>query len=149
MLGLLTLILALSMVPNASALTDWVDISIDHAYYYDLDDDGISDDVLVNITCTVRDGMKHPSKSEYHVALTLPSGLVYLVIIEVTGKYNTIFMSLKMFDTATESGWYNVRVDGYGFGIRRGGYSTTTYDFDPPTGAGTGQPHVELLAYFS
>ena len=55
-------------------------------------------------------------------------------------------MSLKMFDTATEPGWYNVKVDAYSMGVHRG-HSTASYDFDPPEKQGTGQPTVSLLAY--
>lgn len=150
-LGLLVMfsaIIIFGTVQNAAALVDWVDISIDHAYYYDLDDDGASDDVLINITCSVHPGIKNPQRSEYYIALTLPSGVVYLVIIEVIGKYNTLFMSLSMYDTATEPGWYNVKVDAFSMGINRG-HSTASYDFDPPTGQGTGQPTASLLAWAS
>ena len=148
LLALLSVIIIFGTVQNAAALVDWVDISIDHAYYYDLDDDGASDDVLVNLTCTVHSGIRNPQRSEYQVKLTLPSGLAYLVIIEVIGKYNVLSMSLKMYDTATEPGWYNVKVDAFSMGVHKG-HSTASYDFDPPTGQGTGQPTAELLAWIS
>ena len=145
-LVVLSVLMIFGTVQTASAQLDWIDISIDHAYYYDLDGDGASDDVLVNMTCTVLSGIKNPQRSEYRITLTLPSGLAYLVIIDVIGKYNSLFMSLKMFDTATEPGWYNVKVDAYSMGVHRG-YSTASYDFDPPDKQGTGQPTVSLLAY--
>lgn len=143
---MLSVLIVFGTVQTASALVDWVDISIDHAYYYDLDGDGVSDDVLVNMTCTIYSGIRNPQRSEYRVALTLPSGLVYLVIIDVFGRYNTLFMSLRMYDTATEPGWYNVQIDAFSMGVTKG-HSTVSYDFDPPTGQGTGQPHAELLAW--
>ncbi|TFH03930.1 MAG: hypothetical protein E4H14_15775 [Candidatus Thorarchaeota archaeon] len=145
-LAVLSIFIIFGTVQTAAAHVDWVDISIDHAYYYDLDGDGASDDVLVNMTCSVISGIKNPQRSEYRVKLTLPSGLAYLVIIEVVGKYNSLFMSLKMFDTATEPGWYNVKVEAFSMGVQRG-YSTASYDFDPPDKQGTGQPHAELIAY--
>jgi hypothetical protein len=148
LLALLSVIIIFGTVQNVSALVDWVDVSIDHAYYYDLDEDGASDDVLVNLTCVIHPGIRNPQRSEYYIKLTLPSGLAYLVIIDVIGKYNTLFMSLKMYDTATEPGWYNIQVDAYSMGVNRG-HSTASYDFDPPTGQGTGQPTAELLAWVS
>jgi hypothetical protein len=146
MIALLAVVLAFSSAQGAAATMDWVEISIDHAYYYDLDADGVSDDVLVNMTCTIREGIKNPQRSEYHIYLTLPSGLRYLVVVEVLGKYSTLQMSLKMYDVATEAGWYNVLAEGFTFG-RPHGYSTASYDFDPPDQTGTGEPHVELLAW--
>ncbi len=146
LLALLSVIIFFGSVQNVAALVDWVDISIDHAYYYDLDADGASDDVLVNMTCTVFAGIRNPQRSEYWIKLTLPSGLAFLVIIEVTGRYNCLVMSLRMYDTAIEPGWYNVQVDAYSYGIHKG-HSRATYDFDPPTGQGTGQPTAELLAW--
>lgn len=145
-LAVLSVLIIFGTVQTASALVDWVDISIDHAYYYDLDGDGASDDVLVNMTCTVLSGIRNPQRSEYRVTLTLPSGLAYLVIIDVVGKYDGLFMSLKLFDTATEPGWYNVKVDAYSMGVHKG-HSTASYDFDPPEKQGSGQPHAELVAY--
>ena len=147
-LAVLSVVLIFGSVQTASALVDWVDISIDHAYYYDLDGDGASDDVLVELTCAIHPGIQNPSRSEYHIALKLPSGLVYLVIIQVIGKYNVLIMSLRLYDTATEPGWYNVKVDAFCLGIGRG-HSTASYDFDPPTGQGTGQPTAELLAWIA
>ena len=147
-LALLSVIIVFGTIQNAAALVDWVDISIDHAYYYDLDGDGASDDVLVNMTCTVNSGIKNPQRSEYFVKLTLPSGLAYLVVINVFGKYNTLFMSLRLYDTATEPGWYNVQVDAFSMGLHKG-HSTASYDFDPPTGQGSGPPSVEIIAMFA
>ncbi len=74
-IAIVSTILVLTMTQSASATLDWVDISIDHAYYYDLDADGVEDDVQINFTCTVRDHVKSPSKSEYYVYLKLPSVL--------------------------------------------------------------------------
>ncbi len=53
-------------------------------------------------------------------------------------------MSLNMFNTATEAGWYNAKIDAYTLGGYRYGYSTASYDFDPPTGGGAGNPYAVL-----
>jgi hypothetical protein len=135
------------MGQGVTAAIDWVDISIDHAYYYNLDADGIMDDVRIDMTCTVRDGAKNPGKSYYRVTLTLPSGTQYIVIIEVIGKYDVLHMTLNMYNTATEAGWYNVLVEGFAYGGK--GYSSASYDFDPPEKTGSGPPSVDLIAWTS
>lgn len=144
---MVSIFLVLAMAQNVSAAVDWVDISIDHAYYYDLDADGTMDDVRVDITCTVRGALRSYAKTEYYIALAVPSGLTYLVILTVIGRYSVLHMTLYWYDCAQEAGWYNVRVDGFSFAGPELGHSTASCDFDPPTKGGSGQPHVELLIW--
>lgn len=143
---LMALFLGLTAIQGVSAVTDWLDISIDHAYYYDLDGDGLEDDIQVDFTLTVNPGIKSPSKSDYYVKLTLPSGLAYLVRLTLIGRYATIHMTFFWYDCATESGWYNINIEAFAYGGSRMGYSTANLDFDPP-GTGGGEPHVKILIW--
>ncbi|TFG35000.1 hypothetical protein EU527_00700 [Candidatus Thorarchaeota archaeon] len=133
-----------SAAPYSEPVVNWMNISITHAYYYDLDYDGKQDDILIDFTCRVRDWIPSPSWSYFELFLKLPSGLTYLVTFEVYGKYRTLQMRMAWFNCATESGWYNIRIDAYTIFSNAIGYSTSNYNFDPPTPGGTGEPHVIL-----
>lgn len=130
--------------PYPGTTVNWMSIYITHAYYYDLDYDGIKDDVLVDFTCYVKDWIPSPSWSYYELFLRLPSGMTYLVTFEVYGKYRVLQLRMAWFNCATESGWYNIKIDSYAIFSNAIGYSTSNYDFDPPTQGGTGEPHVIL-----
>ena len=152
MILLVSFSLVFSMVQTGSALmpppqptVNWMDIYITHAYYYDLDGDGYTDDVLVDFTCQVKDWIPTPSWSYYELYLTLPSGLIYFVSFEVIGRYRILEMSMIWFNCASQNGWYNIEIDSYTLFYNAIGFSFADYDFDPPgTGTGTGEPHVIL-----
>ncbi len=144
---LLSMFFMLNSIQTASAALDWLDISINHAFYYDLDDDLSEDDILIDLTFEVRDGIKSPSTSDYIITLTLPSGFQYILILTIIGKYRIFEMTMLWYDTATETGWYNVRVDAFGYYGYSTGYSMADYDFDPPTGSGGGEPYLEILVW--
>ena len=150
-LGLLVVILSMFLMLNSiqtcSAAIDWLDISIDHAYYYDLDEDMAEDDILVDLTFAVKLGYKSPSISDYVITLTLPSGFRYILFLTIIGKYRELQLRMFWYDTATEPGWYNVKVEAFAYGGYSAGYSTTDYDFDPPTGSGGGEPYIEILVW--
>jgi hypothetical protein len=77
----------------------------------------------------------------------LPSGIQYYVILSVIGKYRVLDLLMLWYDTATESGWYNVRVDAFGYYGYTTAFSTANLDFDPPTGKPGGEPHVEIILW--
>lgn len=140
----ITLILVASMlflsIPlDVAATAPFFEATIHFADYGDLDSDAEEDDVLILFTCTIGDGYKSPTKSEFLFTLTLPSGAVFYALITVYGRYRELGLALSWFDSALESGWYNVQLDAFGYGII-GGYDYDTYDFDPPTERGGGSP---------
>ena len=135
----------ISAIPGSVAATSPVaDIYIDHASYCDLDDDELEDDVLIMFTCNVADKTKRPSHSEFYFTLTLPSGQQHFALVTVIGKYTTLRLALYWFDSAWESGWYNIQIDGLLHGRARG-HTATDYDFDPPTGSGSGDPSIKVM----
>lgn len=148
MILLVSVSLLFSMVQTGSAYSqstvNWMNIYITHAYYYDMDDDGSSDDVLLDFTCQVKDWVPTPSWSYYELYLTLPSGLTYLVSFEVIGRYRVLDMRMVWYNCATEAGWYNIEIDSYTTFYNAIGFSWTDIDFDPPTQSGVGEPHVIL-----
>ena len=151
MIILLSISLIMTMAQTGSAapvynepIVNWMNISITHAYYHDLDGDGQTDDVLVDFTCSVKNWIPTPSWSYFELYLTLPSGLIYFVSFEVYGRYRVLELSMAWYNCASESGWYNIQIDAYTVFYNAIGYSTTNYDFDPPTQGGVGEPHVIL-----
>lgn len=141
-LVLVASMLFLSIPMNVSAVSPYFMVEINYADYGDLDSDTTIDDVLILFTCTIGNGQKSPSKSEFLFTLTLPSGIQYYALITVYGKFREIRLALSWFDSAVESGWYNVQLDAYGYGII-GGYDYDTYAFDPP-GTGEGDPTISV-----
>lgn len=142
-LALLPLIF-LSMVQGVSAVSSRFQVTIENAYYADVDGDGQEDDVIIEYLCEVTEGYKSPSKTDFYFTLTLPSGAQLLAMVTLVGKFDTIRIRLTWFDSAWESGWYNVLIDALAFGGSVYGYTTDSYDFDPPTGSGTGDPHIKV-----
>ncbi|MFO7836857.1 MAG: hypothetical protein R6V83_09390 [Candidatus Thorarchaeota archaeon] len=138
-------VLFTSMAQNCFAMSDRLKVSVDHAYYYDLDGDGLEDDVLIDLICEVPEGAAPPRKSEFYLALGLPSGIEHRATIMLVGKYSELHMRILWYDSAWESGWYTIKVDVIAFGGSVFGCCTTSYEFDPPTGSGTGDPHIDVL----
>lgn len=148
LLILATMMMLFTAVPvSAASEPHPLDIAVDHAYYYDLDGDGVEDDVYIELTLKVPPGQLKPKKSDCYVTLTLPSGTYHLSLITIIGQFKEIHLGLSWYNTATEPGWYNVKVDVLTSGYTGRSYSTTTYDFDPPTGTGPGDPHIKVTVW--
>jgi hypothetical protein len=131
------------MPMDVAAVAPFFDVTINFADYADLDSDTADDDVLILFTCTIGNGYKSPSKSEFLFTLTLPSGATYYALITVLGRYREIRLALSWYDSAKEPGWYNVELDAFGYGIV-GGYDYDTYVFDPPDGGGPADPTISV-----
>ncbi|MFW9847589.1 MAG: hypothetical protein ACFFF4_00510 [Candidatus Thorarchaeota archaeon] len=142
-LAIVASMLFLSMPMDVAAVAPYFDVTINFADYDDLDLDAAIDDVLILFTCTVGNGHKSPSKSEFLFTLTMPSGAQYFALITVLGKYREIRLALSWFDSAQESGWYNIELDAYAYGIM-GGYDYDSYVFDPPSGGGPADPTISV-----
>lgn len=138
--GILTLMF---IVPSASATQNRLRVTIDQAYYCALEEDGIENDILIDFTCTIAANSKVSAKSDFYLTMTLPSGLEHLALVTVVGKYTEIRIRVHWYDTAWETGWYNLRIDTYTYGADRS-YCTSVYDFDPPK-SGTGEPSIQAF----
>jgi hypothetical protein len=138
-------VLFISMAQNCYAMSDRLNVSVDHAYYYDLDNDGLEDDILIELICEISEGSALPRKSEFYLTLELPSGIEHRAAIMLVGTYSELHMYILWYDSAWESGWYNLKVDAIAFGGSIFDCCSTSYEFDPPTGSGTGDPHIEVL----
>lgn len=107
-------------------------IDILHAYYYDLDNDGIKDDVYTVVEVYTFSGYAEQVQAYIYQYLTLPSGKTYYLRVYVygTGSYYRIYT--RWYNVATESGWYlfeakmeNLNFFGYS-------YDESAVLFDPP-----------------
>ncbi len=139
--------LFLSIPQDVAATAPFFIARIHSADYSDLDADTIEDDVLILFTCEIGDGYKSPTKSDFLFTLTLPSGIQYYALVTVYGRFREIRLALSWYDSALETGWYNVQLDAFGYGIV-GGYAYDTFDFDPPTGTGGGGPTAVSVAFW-
>ena len=141
-LVLVASMLFLSVPTDVVAYAPYFDVTINFADYGDLDSDSTDDDVLILFTCVIGDGYKSPQESDFLFTLTLPSGQTFYALITVIGKYRVLRLALCWYEVAMESGWYNIQLDAFGYGIV-GGYDYDTYDFDPP-GTGNGDPYISV-----
>ena len=147
-IGITLLIFALSlsmMLPQeVTAVPKKFTVTIDSATYGDLDNDTVSDDVVVFFTAEVGTFTKSPKRSEFFFTLTLPSGHELYALVIVLGAYRSVQLEMHWFDCAWEAGWYNVHVEAWAFGVQ-GGYDTDSLDFDPPTNGGPGDPSIRVM----
>ncbi len=140
-LGMTMLLLSTPQPIAASQLATTV--TINDAFYADLDGDALEDDVSILITIRIGDGQKSPGKSEVYYTLTLPSGQQHRALVKIIGKYREIRLALSWFDAAWEPGWYNIRVDAFVYGVPGVSYDMAICDFDPP-GTGNGDPTIKV-----
>ncbi|MFX0093773.1 MAG: hypothetical protein ACFFBD_18620 [Candidatus Hodarchaeota archaeon] len=122
-----------------------VSISIVDAFYDDLDADGLMDDVEIDLLFDFAEAENPPEKITVILAMkmVLPSGLTYAFTLEIW-IYSTStdrLLILTLLNTATESGWYTVSLEGI---VRVKSEASfllqDSFSFDPPTGKGTGNP---------
>ncbi len=140
-LAFLVSTLLLSMPQGVAASPSFM-VSIHEAYYADLDADAIEDDIIIYFSCFIPENTRQPGRSDFYFTLTLPSGHQHYALVTVLGKYSELRLALYWFDSAWEEGWYNVQLDAFAYGMRRG-YAMDTYDFDPP-GTGNGDPSIKV-----
>ncbi|TFF86418.1 hypothetical protein EU519_01355 [Candidatus Thorarchaeota archaeon] len=147
LVGLLFLIVLFMSIPDVSAGSSRLLVTVDDAIYTDLDLDGLEDDILIDMTLTVCPDAASPRYSEYYLTLRLPSGIEHYALVQLIGKFSELHMRVLWYNSAWESGWYNLDVTAIAYGGSVLGYVETTYVFDPPTGSGVGDPHIEVLCW--
>ncbi len=133
---------------KADTSYDYFKFRIDDAFYGDFDSDRNEDDIrIIAAISTDYDGL---IISYLKIDITLPTGFVHHFFIVVNAEMdddNCITFIITAFNTATESGWYNVEIEGFffldnGLIVMQNGDIT----FDPPhEKPGTGEPTIEVL----
>lgn len=123
-------------------------IEVVHAYYYDLDSDGLDDDVYTIITIYTLNGYAESVCAEIYQYLTLPSGLTYYFPIDVIGYDDSYSIYTEWYNVATEPGWYTMTATVTNFNFFGFSYDEDTVIFDPPeTAPNSGTPTVDYGIY--
>lgn len=147
---ILLAILVLLVVPFASAeepLDEPLSITVEilEAYYTDLDNDSLEDDVYASVRVTILPtGMQ---VYDYLVELELPSGKNFSYYYLITTNVQTVYYDNHFLDHAIESGWYKIKASAILFTSNLA-YSESVLIFDPPGGASGPPPSHTLLANY-
>lgn len=143
--GFLILIVTLLLLPivsNSNTVTITnnkisLELTITDAYYIDLDDDELEDDIVgiyeINVTTSKFDSFK----VDFEYELVLPSGYTFYHQYSTEIEDQMIRFTVNMYDHAIESGWYDFIVFGT---IYQGGKTSGNINlvFDPPDGGAGG-----------
>ena len=108
-----------------------IEVDIEHAYYYDLDNDNFEDDILTIAELKTK-AYGNYMISDVYQYITLPSGKTYYFVVRIIGWFDEINLISSWYNIATESGWYiyEIEIETYFYG-----YIYYDYDaviFDPP-----------------
>ncbi|MFX0091298.1 MAG: hypothetical protein ACFFBD_05995 [Candidatus Hodarchaeota archaeon] len=126
-----------------------VSVSIVDAFYDDLDDDGFMDDIQIDVLLDfiAADDLPKLIRLTLAMEMILPSGLSYEFAVEVwVSPSSDRHLIITLWNTATESGWYTVNLQGFVRGTGDGAFSLQdSLIFDPPTGQGSGNPSIRVL----
>lgn len=108
-------------------------ITIDDAYYGNLDDDSYEDDIRISLTLVVSNWYYY-TDIDLYIGIELPSGIEFWFIAEFTVYKTTysgyITIDFDLLNTATESGWYTASAVGFANNERVSIMDTLI--FDPP-----------------
>lgn len=123
-------------------------VSINDAYYADLDGDLLADDIKLDLTLEIYNYNFYTSV-EVYVGVTLPSGTEYWFVITLDVYKSTTYygtgLDVNLYDTATESGWYTAHAVGFASGESYSVMESLT--FDPPGGYLPGNPSISATTY--
>ena len=113
-----------------------VTLTITDSFYTDLDNDDVLD-IVTLFDLSFKGRHRHTVRID--VFLILPSGYTFYYKWIIGTKLSEKSCKIRFYDHAIESGWYNLIIAARYF---TGGRSTglANYDFDPPGGAGGGDP---------
>lgn len=146
-MGLLLVLIPLYSVQPASAAHPAVSVTVDHAFYADLDGDSVEDDIQIDVILTADTTETVPKKTELYIVLTLPSANSLAVAVKIVGQFTVLHVTAFWYDSASEPGWYDVDAHVFTVGLSNNGYCHCGYKFDPPTGTGPGDPHVSITVW--
>ncbi len=112
-------------------------MTIEDAFYTDLDLDSVADDVFVLLRFDLKGSVYY--EFAYVITLTLPSGTSFSYTVIVLSWVDVVYTHNLFFDHVTEKGDYTVSVDTI---LVTPGVVTDTcsYTFDPPGGSEGGKP---------
>ncbi|MFX0209879.1 MAG: hypothetical protein ACFFDT_28110, partial [Candidatus Hodarchaeota archaeon] len=118
-----------------------VTITITEAYYTDIDKDEVLD---VISSFNILYDSSRPHLVIFYVSLILPSGWEFSYKWFILSKQSVYYGQIYFYDHALESGNYILSINAK---LLTGGVTTATldYEFDPPGGAGGGDPLACLI----
>ncbi|MGM0686532.1 MAG: hypothetical protein ACQET3_06165 [Promethearchaeati archaeon] len=122
---------------NSPDTTSQIDVSIEDAYYDDLDKDLKEDDAYVLLRFELADSPYY--EFHYIITLELPSGIEYSYLVYVYAWIDVVYINNFFYDHVTESGNYTVYVTAT-MVIPSFATDSGYYVFDPPGGSEGGKP---------
>ncbi|MFW9920998.1 MAG: hypothetical protein ACFFED_15465 [Candidatus Thorarchaeota archaeon] len=131
-----------SFAPTSADAGNGIIVLMDQAYYANLDDDGMEDDIVVvyEIILPNSDNLTD-YVIELYCTLTLPSGVSYVYECAIVTSEGCV-VTQYWFNAATESGWYKYSVYAYSYSSELdSGFDEI--DFDPPEGAPGLPPEID------
>ncbi|NWF96880.1 MAG: hypothetical protein HXY34_12130 [Candidatus Thorarchaeota archaeon] len=146
-IGFFVVILFFALPCGTSAATDEepidsnASLSITYANYLDLDNDGLSDDILTESLLLVPRQLDVWFTLQATV-LTLPSGILLGNVITLDQDYTGLTVTIGWYNAAKEPGWY--KVSAFAVVITLSGPIVLQAEmlFDPPGGGDPGPPLI-------
>ncbi|MFX0093872.1 MAG: hypothetical protein ACFFBD_19190 [Candidatus Hodarchaeota archaeon] len=133
---------------NATTNSSRLDLRVDHAYYYDLDEDNYKDDVLTRFIIESTSGYYEAFDNLIYVYLKTPSGLTYYTYFRLYGYIAKVKISVKWFNTVSQAGWYTFTVSFTRVEANYYRYYEASRTFDPPDKGPPGHPYTRVsLSY--
>jgi len=124
--------------------SDNFQITIIDAYYADLDNDGYEDDIWIEGKTEIlnREGRV---RYDLYVDIYTPDNQTHSALFYVLSDLHSHSYFIHAYDTARAEGWYKVSFQGLLYGEGDLTYCDSSYEFDPPTNSGSGDPTFEFI----
>ena len=143
---LVGLLITFMPIPTSAARTnprssDDIDLQIINAYYADLDNDGLQDDIRIVTELNVNnDAVKgNVLKWDFKLKIILPSGNYYICSASLITSAEHQYIIFDALNTVTESGYYTAILTAK-FTNHYNELESSIYTFDPPEKGGNGTP---------
>ena len=118
-----------------------ISVRISEAYYADIDNDGLEDDIYSTVQIDLSGSQRY--FLDYYITLTLPSGLNFSYYYSINTVWSQLTIGNYFWNHAIEQGDYTLTVQAilWTGGISHAGHS---YTFDPPGGSDEGDPTFDI-----
>ena len=118
-------------VQSQSSQGPQVNITIDDAYYSDLNNDGLEMDVFARVSLVFNGANRY--NMQYYITLTLPSGISWTYGYLINTRLDSIHLDNYFYNHAVEQGNYEITVQ---LVLKTCGviYADASHIFDPPGG---------------